>query len=96
MRRHERIPPLTVELAPVYRWGTEGRRYLSSRYAYIRAAITAYWTAYGDGDEEPPYYHPPDDKPGGCDHFKRVTGRLARWLRWRDGRRAAIARAAGT
>jgi hypothetical protein len=93
MRRHAPIPLLTIELAPVYRCGATGRRYLSRRGAYLKAAACAVAEAYEEAlaDDEYPGHPMPasmayDDEA----KFKRVTTRLARWLRWRDGRLAAM------
>jgi len=92
MPRHAPIPPLTIELAPVYRCGATGRRYLSERGAYLKAAANAVAEAYAEDLESEDWGQMPasmayDDQR----QYERVTQRLARWLRWRDGRRAAIA-----
>lgn len=97
MRRHGEVPPLTIELAPVYRCGSTGRRYLSPIGAYLKAASNAVAEAYDDeladiaadwgGGGSAPVAMAYDDEQ----KFERVTRRLARWLRWRDGRRAALA-----
>lgn len=102
MRRHAPIPSLTVELVPVYRCGTRGRRYLRKWVAYRSAAQQAWLRRHcvceGDTDtcagEKSDRYMP--DEYGRCDchdapERDETVKRLARWLRWRDGRRAAIA-----
>lgn len=98
-RRHAPIPSLQVELVPVYRCGSVGRRHRSVAGAYRAAAWQAFSAAYPCECEAA---RPEDGDPGfSCEnhaHNERVAtlvSRLARWLRWRDGRRAAMAMEAG-
>jgi hypothetical protein len=89
-QKQDPIPPLTMELVTVYRCGKAGRRYRSRRWAYLAVAYAAFrWahpcTCEGDvgffcdqhGEEWEAY----EDK---------VVQRLARFLRYRDGRRMAV------
>lgn len=87
--RQRRIPSLTIEMAPVYRCGASGRRYLSPRGAYLKAAGTSVEVAYPCmyEDDGPPYNYDIYDKWER--HRNKLVTRLARWLRWRDGREAA-------
>lgn len=105
MRRHEPIGRLTAEPILVYRCGTSGQRYHSIKAAYLAAARHSYKEAYpceceihADYDQ-PDYYCGCHDRLEDAGGFganaeaskKKLIPRLARWLRWRDGRMAQIA-----
>lgn len=106
MRRHEPIPALTVELVPLFRCG-RGKQMKTARGAYMRAAWYAIHQAreaagtnrngyqgdgcgciwVGDGS----IFHSCRWHDEEC--LPVVAARLARWLRWRDSRLAAMAAA---
>jgi hypothetical protein len=108
-RRHEPIPALTVEHVFIYRCGTRGRRYRRAWVAYRSAAQQAWLRRYCmcdpdvDADEagkNDRYFGTDEygaDSCGCHDAPERTTvvNRLAKWLRWRDGRRAAMDAALG-
>lgn len=92
------VPPLQVELAPVHRVGATGRRFLTRKAAYLAAARAAYSERYTSGDDAVDYdtgwglEMSPGAYRGSEEHRKRVVGRLAQFLQYRDSRRAAGAR----
>lgn len=105
-RRHAPIPSLTVEHVFIYRCGTRGKRYRRAWVAYRSAAQQAWLRRYCMCDDDTDavkagksdryFYRDSEHGPCGChDAPERdeVIQRLARWLRWRDGRLAAIAMA---
>jgi hypothetical protein len=94
-----------VEHVFIYRCGTKGKRYRRAWVAYRSAAQQAWLRKYClcdddiDADEagksERYFYRDSEHAPCGChDAPERTTvvNRLARWLRWRDGRLAAMAK----
>lgn len=93
MTRQDLIPPLTVELAPAYRLGVTGRRYFTRKAAYLAAARAAYHDRYHEPEDilsgDVPFALTPEQQQRSDEHRLRVVERLAKWLQWRDGRRAA-------
>ena len=95
-RRHAPIPALTVEMVPVYRCGSRGRRRLATVSAYNDAARDAIREAYADevADQGSDWGRggplPPSDAYDSQERYEAIVARLARWLRWRDGRIAAM------
>jgi hypothetical protein len=90
-RRHAPIPQLTVELVPVYRCGSTGRRRLTQAGAYHDAAREAVREAHAEALADlGADWGPGGPAPVTCayddsEQYERVVKRLARWLRWRDG-----------
>jgi hypothetical protein len=94
-RKHNPAAALTVEVAPLYRCGTRGKRYKTKHGAYMAEASRIFYAVhiggtvpmtlnrYGDAWEQHLYREHEA-------HDRRVIRRLARWLQWRDGRRVAI------
>lgn len=78
------IPSPVATTATVY--SIEGRRFLTARAAYRKLAMRAVYARHVAEwvSDEPEDYSPP--APGFEAYVERLTGRLARWLAWRDRR----------
>lgn len=81
------IPSPIPTTATVY--SIEGRRFLSRRAAYRKLAMRAVYARHVAEwvSDEPEDYTPP--APGFEEWAEKLTTRLARWLAWRDKRRAS-------
>ena len=78
----------------MYRCGQDGQRWRKSATAYRKAASRAWWETYPCECESETGYDCGQHSDEAIKDRHRITARLARWLRWRDGRRAAMVMAA--
>lgn len=99
----KRIPSMTVEHVQVFRCGMTGRRYRRRWVAYRSAAQKAWLRRYCccegaeeryGGEANDKYWNNEYRHRGDCGAHDtpdrdKVIIRLARWLRWRDGREGA-------